>query len=220
VWSASITVLNPGFEDNVLSDGSSGPVPASWSGGGIAWNPTTTQYPGEAPEGQNVAAINIGNLWQAITGSSITAGLTYILEVDVGYRLDVATTPNYTVELRASGPSGTLLVSKDQSDVTPSKSVFSTLTLSFTAPTGAAYLGQTLAIKMTSAGVQTNFDNVRLSAVPLPAALPLFSGGLALLGWRRPSDTARVVPLPAISSCAHTVAPGLSGRSPARRSSL
>jgi HpiC1 cyclase len=69
--------LNPGFEDNVLSDGSSGPVPTSWSGGGIAWNPTTTSYPSEAPEGQNVAAINAGDLWQTIAGSSITAGLTY-----------------------------------------------------------------------------------------------------------------------------------------------
>jgi len=64
-----------------------------------------------------------------------------------------------------------------------SANTFSPLTLSFTAPTGAAYLGQTLAIKMTSADVQTNFDNARLSAVPLPAALPLFSGGLALLGF-------------------------------------
>ena len=31
--------------------------------------------------------------------------------------------------------------------------------------------------------VLSDFDNVRLSAVPLPAALPLFSGGLALLGF-------------------------------------
>ena len=185
VWSASINVLNPGFEDDVLSNGATtgANLPASWNGAAVAWNPTTTQYPGEAPEGQNVAAVNIGDLWQTIGGSSITAGLTYTLEIDVGYRLDVSATPNYTVELRASGPNGTLLVSKDQTDVTPSKGTFSPLTLSFTAPTGAAYLGQTLAIKMTSADVQTNFDNVRLSAVPLPAALPLFSGGLALLGF-------------------------------------
>lgn len=92
-------------------------------------------------------------------------------------------TPNYTVELRANTASGTILSSKNQSDVTPLNGSFSPLMLSFTALDGAPYLGQELTIKMTSADVQTNFDNVRLSAVPLPAALPLFSGGLALLGF-------------------------------------
>ena len=48
---ASREGMNPGFEDNVLNDGQSGPFPASWNGGGIAWNATATEYPGEALEG-------------------------------------------------------------------------------------------------------------------------------------------------------------------------
>ena len=43
--------MNPWFEDNVLNDGQSGLFPVSWNGGGIAWNATATEYPGEALEG-------------------------------------------------------------------------------------------------------------------------------------------------------------------------
>ena len=42
--------------------------------------------------------INIGNIWQTIPGNSITVGLTYILEVEVGYRLDVGTA-SYTADI-------------------------------------------------------------------------------------------------------------------------
>jgi len=62
--------------------------------------------------------------------------------------------------------------------------------LFFTAPTGAACLGHALAIKMTSADVQTNLDNIRLAAVPIPAAAWLFGYGLpGLVGMARRKKT-------------------------------
>ena len=181
-WSAGITVSNPGFEADALANGASGPVPASWSGGGIAYNPTTAQYAAEAPEGQNIAAINIGDLYQQIS-SPIVAGTLYTLEVDVGYRLDVSPpNPNFTVELRSYTGilGGNPLVSKSQADGAPANGAFIPVSVSFTAQQGADYLGRDILIYLTSGGVQTNFDNVRLTAVPLPAAAWLF--GSALLG--------------------------------------
>ncbi len=189
-WSAPITVNNPGFEADVLTDGASGPVPAFWVGGGIAYNPTTAQYAGEAPEGQNIAAINIGELYQQIS-SPIVAGTTYTLEVDVGYRLDVSPNPNFTVELRSYNGvlGGNPLASKSQADGAPANGAFIPVSVSFTAQEGADYLGRDILVYLTSSQVQTNFDNVRLSAVPLPAAAWLFGSallGLVAVGRRKP----------------------------------
>jgi hypothetical protein len=188
-WGTVIPVANPGFEDQPLGDGATGVgLPTGWNGSDAGWfNPTTSNYPGEAPEGQNAAWLNTnGVLWQTVAGTSITAGLTYELEVLVGYRLDTVT-PNYSVELRANNQNGMLLASKNQTHVSPTQGTFSPLSLSFTAQAGDAFLGQALTIRMWSADVQTNFDDVNLSYVPEPTTFALLGCGLAWLslGARR-----------------------------------
>lgn len=183
-WGASITVNDAGFEDNELNDGGSAGFTDYWIGNGVAYNPTTAQYAGEAPEGENIAAINSGDLYQRIS-SPIVAGLTYTLEVEVGYRLDLLPpppNPNFTVELRyyTGIVGGSPLASKSLADGAPANGAFIPVSVSFTAQEGADYIGRDILIYLTSGGVQTNFDDVRLSAVPVPAAAWLF--GSALLG--------------------------------------
>jgi hypothetical protein len=96
-----IPIDNPGFENPVLADD-------DWSysmddqGWGYfnndgyqgSWNITTADFPGEAPEGENVGWTNPGDgvpggFAQVLTdaGATLSAGMTYTLTVEVGNAL-------------------------------------------------------------------------------------------------------------------------------------
>jgi hypothetical protein len=176
--SIATAVLNPGFESFVLADGqytstfsSSGNaistpdpipgwslVPAGTSTVGT-FNPATTQYPDEAPEGQNVAYAN-GNGFGQLLPYHLEPDNEYRLEVEVGRRSDNSF-PGYDLELRAGG---NLLVA-DAGSLSPAPGTFETSVVTFTADPSDPNLGGQLEVVIRSDGNQPNFDDVRLTGI-------------------------------------------------------
>jgi len=173
VQEGPISILNPGFEDNILPDLGQGPID-SWDVGPSAgsWNPTTDHFTDEAPEGQNTAFSN-GSTISQILSDTLAANVLYTLEVEVGNRLDFGF-PGYSVELWTV-PSelwvGGILLAFDDS-LTPIAGSFETSTVTFTSNPNTPNLGSELEIRLTSAGTQTNFDDVRLNVEPAPFFSP------------------------------------------------
>lgn len=179
-----IPVVNFGFEEPVLSDG-------SWTASNVtgwsvlasgAFNPTVSNFPGGAPEGQNTGFVNAGYLHQDLAAHVLQLG-TYTLRVDVGNRLD-SNFPGYRVQLLA----GSTVLAEDNNSLSPSEGAFLTSEVEFTATASDPMLGATLAVRLVSAGVQTNFDNVRLDFAPVPeppSAVLLGSCALGLLAFGR-----------------------------------
>jgi hypothetical protein len=138
-----------------------------------SFNPSTSSYPGEAPEGQNVAWSAFGTISQVVS-SVLRANTRYTLTVEVGNRMEQPF-PGYRVELYA----GSGFLAADTSTVSSPHGTFRTSTV--TVDIGAVHprLGQFLEIRLRSEGQQTNFDDVRLNAtsfVPLPSS-PLTNAG-------------------------------------------
>jgi hypothetical protein len=180
-------ITNPGFEDFVLSDGfftippngrslpfgifDNNPIPG-WTitvvpGRGSfeveagTFNPNSTRYPGQAPEGQNIAYSN-GPTISQVLGAVLTASATYSLQVDVGRRLDEAS-PGYVVSLLADGT----VLAQDVNTLSSAPGTFVTSTVTFNVPLDHPALEKPLEIRLepfsfAEAGAQVNFDNVRL----------------------------------------------------------
>jgi hypothetical protein len=179
-----IPIVNFGFEDPLLSEG-------SWVGGATGWshsaagvfNPTAVHFPGGVPEGQNTGFVNNGYLRQSLV--AVLQPGAYTLQVDVGKRLDSGF-PGYHIELWAGGS----LLALDNNTLAPAPGTFQTSMLMYTAAANDAHLGAPLEIRISSSGVQTNVDNVRLNfqSVPEPSTAILSGiGALGLLacGWSR-----------------------------------
>jgi MYXO-CTERM domain-containing protein len=145
------------------------------------FNPGTGQYPGQgATEGSQVAFSNGGNVIAQGLATVLQADTNYTLQVDVGDRTDTPF-PAYSIELFAGGIQLTT-----GSNATPPDGGFATSTATFNPGSSHPALGAPLEIRLTSNGVQMNFDNVRLDATPIPepAGLTLLAGAAAL-GLRR-----------------------------------
>jgi hypothetical protein len=94
---ASITINNPGFEsyaipDNTYTTSGTGLTGYGWTvysaspGTYIGvWNPTNTHFPTGVPEGVNVAYSHGDDISQTLS-ETLTAGITYSLQVDIGTR--------------------------------------------------------------------------------------------------------------------------------------
>jgi hypothetical protein len=191
-----IFVANAGFEDPALTDdGFTNNVIPGWTGtdAGAAfnfgvYNPPASAFPGQAPEGENVAYIERGAIFQTLA-DALAAG-TYTLTVQVGDSLFDPVSP-FTVELRAGSS-----VLASASSPTPSNGTFTLVTLDYTATTADPFLGQLLEIRLIDndpdKATEPYFDDVRLdftpaglAAVPEPASLALVGAGAAgLLGVR------------------------------------
>lgn len=157
---------------------------------------TTAQYPGGVPDGSQFAYTNNSGIYlsdAAFSAANLLQVGTYVLTVDVGSRLDFAFTGNADVRLFA----GATEVA-DTLASAPTAGTFELATVTYVVAAGNPYIGDSLGIELDGQAAggsgQVNWDLVTLnfeaplSATPLPAALPLFVGGLGLMGlfgWRR-----------------------------------
>jgi hypothetical protein len=102
----------------------------------------------------------------------------YTLQVDIGDRLDQGVAGFLgTADLKiCAGVSCTTIVA---TGTAPAVGGFSTYTATYLAT--AADSGKSLTIDLNSTGVQGDFDNVRLDAVPEPASFLLIGSALFAL---------------------------------------
>jgi len=211
-----LPIDNPGFEIPVLADDdydysmdNEGWGYFDNGGNQGSWNVTTADYPGQAPQGQNVGWTNPGDavpggFAQVLTDANATLkeGMRYTLSVEVG---NSVTYPSggYKVQLLAGGTphtpgtggdytgpvTGGTLLAEDNNSLTIPAGTFKTSVVTYTYdPAQSSLLGQRLQIRLLAlpggGDAETEFDNVRLDAVPEPGTLVLMSmGAVALLAY-------------------------------------
>jgi len=212
---APVPIDNPGFENPVLTDD-------DWSysmddqGWGYfdndgyigSWNITTADFPGEAPEGQNVGWAEgegyHGGFAQVLTdaGAKLKAGWTYTLTVEVGNGLTTDPFGGYQVQLLAGGTphtpgdgtnytgavTGGTLLAEDDNLLTIAAGTFETSTVTYTYdPAHSDLLGEPLQIRLLAytESDEVEFDDVRLDAIPEPATLALLGLGALMLKRKR-----------------------------------
>jgi PEP-CTERM motif len=191
-----IAISNPSFENP--SCGAVAPAtcaPAGW---------VVTALPGAVvgellpissawdtiPDGVQVAFSNGGTLTQGL-GVNIAPGSTYTLSVWVSRRSTAG--QSFTPEIQLLGGSTALFTMNNSNPggTAPTQNTDGTFkwvdwSMSFTSPSSGAIIGQPLSISLGSDGIQTDFDNVSLTAaVPEPGMFALIGGGLIALVLRR-----------------------------------
>ena len=187
VKAALLTVANNSFETPIVT-APSGFISSTGSVGGWTFtggqqgfaNPVAAHNAGGSwygpsptiPNGNQVAWSNGGTISQTLS-ATLQANTVYTLGAYVGNRLSL-NFPGYNIGLYAGG---NLLASN--SGVTPADGTFAPVTVDYTSGVSNPFLGQALQIRLTSNGVQTNFDNITLDA----ASIPEPSAILGLLGF-------------------------------------
>ena len=128
-------------------------------------------------------------VWQILTGEAISAGDEYLLTFNASGSQDDVHGSVHAALIYDDGGTLTDIVSELKETTTDcwGPGPWDEFTVSFTVPEGAAYIGQDLGIKLTSADSGwTHVDNVRLDLVPEPMTLALLGlGSLGLLRRRK-----------------------------------
>jgi hypothetical protein len=167
----SVPLLNPGFEDDVLSctpgyycdsAGASGWLVGT---GTSVFKPSTSQFPGGVPEGVNVVALG----YSAVTGSIlqvapavVRANTAYTLKLAVGARADNPFT-GYVAKLMAAN----VTLASDNS-LSPAPGTFQTDVIVYRTGANPVQYGQPLTIFVKSFGTgQADIDDVSLTACSL-----------------------------------------------------
>jgi len=195
-----IPINNPGFEDPPLVDDDYGWSMDNQGWGYVGnngylgpWNPTTADYPGEAPEGLNVGWTNPGedpldaNLavpggFAQVLSAPLTAGTTYKLTVKVGSSLTYPGS-GYAVQLLAGGipqptgdgsnytgaVTGGTLLAQDNNSLAIANGTFVTSTVTYTySPADSDLLEQPLQVRLIALG----WEEVEYDSVSVEATLP------------------------------------------------
>ena len=140
------------------------------------WNPSSTFFTNEAPEGDNIGAIflnqasgsGVVGLTQTFA-DTLQADTQYTLQVEVGNPASdfFAGFPGYRVQLLA----GEQILAEDDNELEIKEGEFKSTTIAFTATEQEQNLVLPLQIRLLntleSTGLEVNFDDVRLSATPL-----------------------------------------------------
>ena len=202
-YAYAVSLVNASFESDTpagggwsgtagTTDGQWKPSLATgWTGAGTygTWRPGTGMF-GSIPDGVQVAYLGSSSSIAQTTAEILQAGYTYTLTVMVGTRDNAAvggTDASFAggkIELLADGNVIDFVTS-----TTPAQGGWVSTQLIFTATNLTAGLGKALTVRLSglTGGIQTNFDKVSLTAVPLPAAAWLFGSALLGLGWARRS---------------------------------
>ncbi|WP_181902245.1 galactose-binding domain-containing protein [Thalassotalea euphylliae] len=164
----SVAIANASFESQQFSDGGFAlndidgwQVNSARAG---VWNVASRYYSDEAPEGNNVAFLDVGGTISQTLQETFEPNTHIILSVMVGNAIEPGESSGWEIRLYA----GTQLLSMvNNNDVNPPNDSFARVTLSLTPEqlsTHARHYGQRLRIELFDSGGSENahFDDVRL----------------------------------------------------------
>jgi len=196
----TLTIVNPGFENPVLADGSWESTPPAWTDGyydvadpGVwvvgdslagVYNPSAADgYGGVAPEGDNVMAATSGARYDKgmsqVLSANLQANTQYDLSALVGNPFlfnGSTTTADYRIELLAGG----VVLASDTGPSPADDTTWTTAELTYDSGDSPAHLGEALEIRLLAVdftdGKGVDFDDVKLTAegpTPDPYAVTL-----------------------------------------------
>jgi hypothetical protein len=184
-----ITIVNPSFEQQVglnLSDGAWEPASGGqifgWNATGRAgtYNPTTSEFAVEAPDGDDIAFINSGWIGQWL-GTNVIDNAIYTLQTDVGARVSGSLVYTAEIVARALGQPTTVLATLSGA---PLVGTWQTIDVIYDVSSNPSYVGWELGVRFYGSGVQVNLDNVRLeNSSPVPEPTTVILLGIGLTGF-------------------------------------
>lgn len=187
---ATLNILNPSFEFDILGNGGIGYTVANWTPNvsccavGIQ-DPTTGNYlSGTSIDGDNFAYGNGGGYgYYQVLSNTFQRNMVYTFSMMVGHRLDLGF-GGYKLELRAGNvfnavtPVATLTGAVD-----PGAGNWGSRTLTYTTGAAGPEIGQNILISFGSNGIQTNFDLATGTVDPVPEPATLGLIGASLIGF-------------------------------------
>ena len=133
-------------------------------------------YDEPVPDGVQVAWGNEGGTIFQRLSATLQSNTKYTLGVYVGQR-NRSGFVGYNIELLA----GNTVIASNNS-ITPAPGTFSLVNVHYTSSNNDRLIGQSLGIRLSSFGIQTNFDNVTLEATAVPEPLTIL-GAVTAIGF-------------------------------------